>query len=404
VTCGSDHALPDYAQALARALSVAMPIEANERIALAHASRRVLASAIIADRDVPPFNRAQMDGYAIRAAELGQQTRWKVAHTIAAGHSAEVRVPPGQCVKIATGAPAPDDVDTVIPHEMSDRGDPVGFTIDSIERGHAVHARGADAKRGDVLIGPGTALAAHHLAIAATVGLTDVDVRRRPRAIVLSSGDEVRPVGASVLPHQIRNSNGVQTMELLSRFGAEPLENRHVPDEQGPTDDAVGQALAEADLVVTIGGISAGERDCFAGAFERLGVELALRGAAIQPGRPIVVGRTADAKVIVALPGNPVSSLACACLFIWPMVRNMLGMHDALPWRGVMLGEAVKPNSQRRAFRPAALREADNTVVVPKWAGSGDLCHTAMTHGLVELPVQQERVEAGTLLRFLPWP
>jgi molybdopterin molybdotransferase len=129
-----------------------------------------------------------------------------------------------------------------------------------------------------------------------------------------------------------------------------------------------------------------------------------LAGAAIQPGKPVRVGAAPGGATVVALPGNPVSGLACACLFIWPVVRAMLGLDPTPPWRPVTLAREVTPNPRRRAFRPAVLDEAHGTVTVPAWAGSGDLAHTATTDGILELLVQDGPIPAGTELRFLPWP
>ncbi|MCH7544947.1 MAG: molybdopterin molybdotransferase MoeA [Planctomycetes bacterium] len=395
--------LPDYRDALNQALAVVEPLPGTETIQLESCAGRVLAETITADRDLPPFNRAQMDGYALRASELGQLTEWPVITSIPAGNPGDVVVPPGQCVMIATGAPLPDDVDTVIQHELSDRGDPVHFTIDKVEPGRAVHPRGVDAKTGDTLIEPPVVLAAHHLGIAASAGKASLQVAIRPRVTILSSGDEIVAVGSDVLPHQIRNSNGLQTAELLRRFGADPSAIIHVHDELDETIDAVRTAIDSSDLIITIGGISAGVRDHFPVAFETCGIESALHRASIQPGKPIMVGRAPDGTIIVGLPGNPVSALVCACIFIWPIVRVMLGLSPDLPWRKVDLAEEVKANPNRRAFRPARLIDM-NTIVVPKWAGSGDLAHTTHTDGFVELPVQDEPVMTGTKLRFLAWP
>ena len=148
--------LPDYAEALGRALKGIEPLGRTTSVELSAAGGRVLGEPIIADRDLPPFDRAQMDGYALRAEEVGRVKTFAVQATIHAGQPADLSVPSGHCVAIATGAPLPDDVDTVIPHEQSDRGDPVRFAVDSIQPGHSVHARGADARRGDTLVAPGT--------------------------------------------------------------------------------------------------------------------------------------------------------------------------------------------------------------------------------------------------------
>ncbi len=396
-------ALPDYGEALQLALGAAHETGSTETLDLCDALGRVLREAIVADRDLPPFNRAQMDGYALRAAELRRYESFRVAGSVAAGQPANVRIPPGHCVAIATGAPLPDDADAVVPHEQSDRGEPVRFRTTDLPPGHAVHPRGADARRGDTLVAAGTVLAPQHLGIAAAVGRQKLAVALRPRTLVLTSGDEVVPPGAAVAGHQIRNSNAPMLVALLGRMGAEPIGHRHLPDQPGETSEALRGALAAADLVVTVGGVSAGERDCFPEAFRAHGIEIALRGAAIQPGRPVIVGRAPGGSLVVGLPGNPVSVLACACLFVWPIMRVMLGLEAALPWRPVELVERVTANPKRRAFRPAIL-EGQDRVRVPAWAGSGDLAHTSPTAGLVELPVQADAVPAGATLRFLPWP
>ncbi|MCP3903805.1 MAG: molybdopterin molybdotransferase MoeA [Planctomycetes bacterium] len=394
--------LPDYDDAVRRALSSARSLGTRETVSVTAAARRVLAEPVVADRPLPPFNRAQMDGYALRAAEVGAVEAWPVAARVAAGMPADVAVPPGHCVAIATGAPLPGDVDTVIPHEESDRGDPVRFTVAAVDRGRAVHPAGADARAGDVLIAPGTILGPHHLGIATAVGADHVEVARRPRACVLSSGDELRGPGEPVAVHQIRNSNGPMVTALLERCGAEPIAARLVRDERDETIDMVGAAL-DHDLVITIGGISAGERDHFPAAFDHHRIERSLAGAAIQPGKPVIVGRAPSGCVVVGLPGNPVSALACTCLFAWPIIRVMLGLDADLPWRSAVLAAPVKPNPRRRAFRPAATG-ADGRITVPTWAGSGDLAHTATTDGLAELPVRPELLERGEAVRFLAWP
>jgi len=396
--------LPDYDAALRAALDIVTPVDDQDVVALHEAINRTLAGPVTADRDLPAFNRAQMDGYAVRTADVKADGVLPVSATVSAGASPQVRVPPGACVKIATGAAVPDGLDAVIQHELSDRNDPVRFTVESIAPGHAIHRRGADAKAGDVLIESGTQLAAHHLGIAAAVGCAELKCIRRPTAAVLSSGDEVRDIEDDLQPHQIRNSNGPMVSELLRAMGAEPAAAHLLPDDRQQTIDTVARVIEDHDLLITIGGISAGERDHFPEAFDAAGVERAVAGASIQPGKPVIVGRAPNGTIIVGLPGNPVSSLACACLFIWPIVYRMLGNIDPLPWRTITLSQPVRPNPKRRAFRPARLNEDHSTGYVPPWAGSGDLAHTARTHGLAQLPVQGDELSAGAGVSFLPWP
>jgi molybdopterin molybdotransferase len=400
---------PDYGDALVAALSAARPLGRSESVTLDQAAGRVLDESIIADRDLPPFDRAQMDGYAARYEDLLSGRPLPVMGRIAAGTAAAIRIPPGGCVAIATGAPLPLEVDTVVQHELTDRGEPMRLKMPAAEaaqklrRGQSVHPRGVDAHRGDVIVAPGSVLGPQHLGLAATVGQVRLRVRARPRALILTSGDEVVAPERVPAPHQIRNSNTVMINELLRRFGAEPVRHEHLQDDRDMTTAAVGRALSESDLVVTVGGVSAGERDFFPTAFEAHSVRMAVNGASLQPGGPIMVGHAERGQVVVGLPGNPVSVLACACLFLWPLVRRLLDLSADLPWRKAQLAEAIVPNTERRAFRPAILLD-DGRVRVPSWAGSGDLVHTSTTHGLLELPIQSEPVEAGATLRLLPWP
>lgn len=400
-------ALPDYHAALARVLDAAAEPTEVEEIELRAAAGRVLAEVVRADRDYPPFNRATMDGYALRASELSSTEAFEVVGMVAAGSGVRPAVGPRQAVRIATGAPVPDAVDAVIPHEQSDRAEPVRFTIGSIEPGANIHPRGVDARAGQPLIEPGVVLGAQHMGILATVGCAAVRVRPRPRVAVLTSGDEVLPPNAPrVLQHQIRNAGSSMLPMMIDAMGGAAGQVAHVADEPAATAAAVQAALAEHDVLVTIGGISAGERDCFHAAFEAAGVEAVLRGAAIQPGKPVFVGRVLRgdrAGFVVALPGNPVSVLATAHLFLWPLLRRLCGCSASLPWTEVALAREVSPNARRQAFRPSSWARGSNCVEVLDWAGSGDLIHTSRADGLAALPVQSEPISAGDTLSFLPW-
>jgi molybdopterin molybdotransferase len=386
------------------------------RVPLDEAPGCTLAVDARADRDLPPFDRAMMDGYAVRPGDLSSGDRFRVTGDIAAGAPPRVHVPEGACVRIATGAAVPDGLDAVIPHEESDRANPVSFKNHSVSPGQAIHRRGADARAGDIVVMAGTVLAPHHLGILASIGSTSVEVARPPRAVILTSGDEVRPIEeSSIEPHHIRNSNAPLLAALIPRLGARFVRAEHLPDDAGTTVHAVARAIEEADLVITVGGVSAGERDFFPAAFDAAGVEMAVRGARLQPGRPIQIGRAPGGTIIVALPGNPVSALVTAHLFIWPIIRAMtspagsplpvergLGVRGILPWRALALAAPAKPNPSRQAFRPAILNDAD-TITIPKWSGSGDLVHTAPTHGIAALPEQASDVPAGAIVPFLAW-
>ncbi len=408
--------LPGYDAALERLLAAAPAPIAAERVALAAALGRTLREPIRADRDLPPFDRAAMDGYAVRAHEAAPGTTLAVTDDAPAGRAEVAAGPPGTCMRIATGAPVPAGLDAVVPHERTDRGEPVTITgSPAVQPGDAVHVRGADARSGDELVAPGTRLGPAHLGLAATVGLVEPLVARRPRVAVLTTGSEVLDPSADVAPHQIRNGNAPMLAALATAMGADVVRCEHVADDPGATEAAVTAAVAEAELLLTVGGISAGERDHVAGALAALGGEAVLRGAAIQPGKPITAVRMPAAggggegreggeggdRLALCLPGNPVSCLACACLFAWPLLARRLGATPP-PWRRVPLVAPVRPNRRREAFRPAV--RTGEGVSVPPWAGSGDLAHAAPTAGLVRLPIADEELPAGTPVPFLRWP
>lgn len=378
------------------------PVEA---VAIAEAAGRVLRQEIVADRDLPPFNRAQMDGYALRSADLRPDKPIAVVARIHAGMRWSEPVPVGACVAIATGAPVPDDLDTVIEHERSDRGNPVRFTS-TVAQGASIHRRGSDARAGATLLSPGAILTPAHIALAATVGLETLTVGRRPRISILTSGDEIRTTatGATdpIPEHVVRDSNGPMLELLVRGFGARVESRRHLPDDEAKTVAALAQAVEGSDIVITTGGISAGERDYVPRALAELGASFLLRRVRLQPGGPLTVARMPSGTLVVGLPGNPVSTLVCAHLFLWPIVLRLLGAAATIPWRDGVLGQPVRANPTRQAYRPGRCA-SDGTIVVPRWEGSGDLVHTAATDGIVELPLLEGEVPAGTRLRMLPW-
>ena len=401
------NALPDYQDALDHALHCAKALHRSECIPIDETGGRILAEAICADRDLPPFNRSAMDGYALRHADLAPGGTLPCCGHIAAGQPGDRTVAPGTCIAIATGAPVPDELDIVIPHEQTDRGDrdgrPVEFQATDRATGYAIHPRGADARAGDTLVPSGTCIEADHIGLAATVGCTTLRVSCKPRVVLLTSGDEVVSVETQPAAHQIRNGNGPMLRSLAVRMGAEVIDHHHLHDEPDAVRAALDCALQNADVVVTVGGISAGDRDFIPDQLAALGVIPLVTGAAIQPGKPVRIGHDDDGTFVVSLPGNPVSVLATACLFLWPLLHRLSGETRELPWRTVTLGSPVRANPRRSQFRPANL-ESTGMATVPSWSGSGDLVHASTTDGLLALPRQEDAVPEGTRLEFLQWP
>jgi molybdopterin molybdotransferase len=395
--------LPTYKEALRNALATLSPTITTETVPLEAILGRLVATDIIADRDFPPLDRSQMDGYAVVAIEVKNGATMRVVGEVAAGTTFEGEHEPATCVSIATGAPVPDCFDAVVQHELTDNGsDVVVFHCEGIKQGKSIHSKGVDAKAGDVLVAKHTKLAPQHIGIAASVGTDAIKVLSKPKVIVITSGDEVIAPDETPLPHQIRNGNNPMLTSAFASMGCDVVQTHHVLDDPEATDVIIAEALdGRCDLVVTIGGISAGKRDFFPAAFANSGVELVVKGAKIQPGKPIIVGKHTNA-VVLGLPGNPVSALVCSCVFGWPIVRSLQGVPAALPWQKASLVTEVKPNPNRVCFRPCQL--VDGKITVPSWQGSGDLVHTAKTNGLVQLPSSENALHEGDIVSCLTFP
>lgn len=405
--------LPSYEDALHTVLDGVVALN-PQTLALDQAAGRVLRQAVVADRDQPPFERSAMDGFAVCSTHWKPGQGWRIAGSVPAGAPWTGTADPARAVvQIATGAAVPPPFDAVVQVELAQvnaDAATVRFNLDHVAPWRNIHRRGADAASQAVLIPAGTTLGPHHLALAATAGVAQPTVTRRPRVVVLSSGDEVLAPStptAQLSPQQIRNSNGPLLTALLRGLGAEVLAHHHVADTQAAVTQACQAAAQEADLVVTAGGVSVGERDLFPGAWHAMGFDTRLHGVAMQPGKPVlsVRGVVADRPVhVLGLPGNPVSVLATAHLFMRPLLRALAGDARPLPWRRVTLAQPTQANAKRTAFRPAQLvGPGRDQAAVLAWRGSGDLAHTAEAHGLLALPAAAGEMPAGQPLSFLPF-
>ncbi|MAB73201.1 MAG: hypothetical protein CMJ54_11935 [Planctomycetaceae bacterium] len=378
---------------------------------------RVLAEPIHADRDHPPFDRATMDGYAVRTADLATGARLPVLGSIPAGGAMPEDVAAGGCVSIATGAAVPESLDAVVEHEATDRGDPLAVAAKDVREGRNIHRRGADAKAGDVLVPRGTRVdaAARAVAIAggAAVGTGLVSIRRPPRVAIVTTGDELRPAddpldrdGDAV---RIRDSNRPLLVDLIAdrwTFGGSLTRARHVTDEPAATARELDAAADDADLVVTVGGVSAGTLDLVPGHWSERGWKTLVRGVRMQPGKPFSAWLAPDGRTLaVGLPGNPVSAFACLHVLLRPWFDAFRGVEEPAAWRPMPLHTTTRANPRRPAFRPANLVITSDGIVevaIPGWRGSGDLPHLVGTTGFARLPVVDGEVPAGTPVEFLP--
>jgi len=381
---------------------------ATETIPLTDAIGRHVAEPIRLDRDHPPFDRATMDGIACRAADATPGAVLGIDRTIAAGTDPGTAPPPGAAVRIATGAAVPDGLDAVVERERLAALDEhrMRIELDDIRPGRHVHPRGADGRRGDVVVAAGTWLGAITLGVAAACGHDRPVVARRPRLAIVATGDELRapsdPLDGPGDAFRIRDGNRPMLILTCRDLGAEIVADRRVADDLDATTTTIADLLATVDLVITIGGVSAGDRDFVPAAADRLGLHAMLRGVRIQPGRPASAWCDSAGRLrLAALPGNSVSCLVTTHLLIRPWIDARLGRDPAAAWCTIRLAEPATPNPSRTACRPAIATPSG--AVVPAWNGSGDLPHVVGTHGLVRLPEQSTMIESGTELPWLPW-
>ncbi|WP_072391237.1 gephyrin-like molybdotransferase Glp [Hyphomicrobium sp. CS1GBMeth3] len=295
-----------------------------ETVSLGEADGRVLADDIAARLTQPPFNASAMDGYAVFGdgpAAVGD--RWTVVGESAAGHAFTGTVERGQAVRIFTGAPVPAGCGTVVIQENVSRTGDLVTAIDATRGGANIRLTGCDFADGDVLLARGRRLDAHTLTLAAAMGHADLPVARRPVVAILATGDELVAPGTLPGPDQIISSNPVGIGALVRRAGGVPRELGIAPDRMEDLAACIAEAK-DADVLVTIGGASVGDHDLVAEVLKREGLNLAFWKIALRPGKPLMFGRLGTTRVL-GLPGNPVSALITARVFLVPLIHALLG-------------------------------------------------------------------------------
>ncbi len=376
---------------------------ATEAVDLLAAAGRVLADPVVADRDIPPFPRSTRDGYAVRSGDLSQlPATLEVIGEIRAGetpNSLPAHIYPGQAVSIMTGAPVPSETDAVVMVEYTSRlGQHVEITRD-VASGENIVARGAEARQGGLLVDRGVRLNDAAIALAASVGKSRLEVYKRPRIAVLTTGDEIVGVDATPGRTQIRNSNSYSLAAQIFAAGGVPVLLPIAPDESEKLGRLIELGL-QSDLLLLTGGVSMGRYDLVEQVLAELGAEFFFTGAKIQPGRPVVFGRvrSAEHKYFFGLPGNPVSTMVTFELFARPMVEALAGMSPRkLTFLHSRLASEVRVKTGLRRFLPAILSgELENSQVHPvAWQGSGDIAATARANCYVVVPPDRELIAAG---------
>ena len=371
-----------------------------EMVELLNSVGRVLAERICADRDFPPFRRAMRDGYAVRAADIEKvPATVQVVGEIKAGALPQTfpsNVGPGEAAAIMTGAPAPDGADAVVMVEYTSLDGDRATITRSVSRGENIVPLGSEAKSGTVLLEPGTRLDYGTIAVAASVGREQVPVFRRPEVAILSTGDEVVPIGQAPAPTQIRNSNSYSLAAQVQAAGGTPRMLGIARDEIDHLRSLIDQGL-KSDLLLLAGGVSMGKYDLVEQVLADFGAEFFFTGAQIQPGRPIVFGRARD-RYFFGLPGNPLSTMVTFELFVTPMLEGLSGMGQRkLRFLHARLKSEIRTKTGLKRFLPGVFSgEFEKAEVeLADWHGSGDVAAMARSNCYVVIPPDRERIEAG---------
>ncbi len=387
-------------EALARLLAQAHPITDAESVPTVAAHGRVLAQPVVSGMDVPPMDNAQMDGYAVRCADVpAPGARLRVTQRVAAGHPGQP-LEPGTAARIFTGAPVPPGADAVVMQEatVADGGH---VTINEVPKpGAWIRRAGFDVKRGATVLAAGHRLRPQDCGLAASVGVARLTVVRRPRVAVFFTGDELVMPGEPLPPGRIYNSNRFVLRGLLERLGCTVIDLGIVPDDYERTRRAFVEAAARADLIVTSGGVSVGEEDHVKPAVQAEGT-LDLWQIAMKPGKPLAFGAVAGVPFI-GLPGNPVSSFVTFLLFGRPFILRRQGVEDvapkALPLRAEF--DWPRPDKRREFLRVRVNPEGALEIFANQ--NSAVLTSTCWADGLVDLPAG-ETIARGQTVRYLPF-
>ena len=374
-TEGISEPLLSYQEALERLLP-RVPSPLSVRTPLLSSLGKVLARSVSADRDLPPFDKSFMDGYAVRSQDaVSPSAKLKIVGTVAAGSSSLPTVGIGEAAQIMTGAPLPPGADAVQMVEKTRALDGALVELtEAVRPGQNVSFRGTEVKCGDVVLPAGRYIGAADIGVLATFGRTEVEVLKAPKAVIISTGDELVSVDQSPSFGQIRNSNGPMLWALCQELGVEAEVFPAVRDNPGEIAEAIDEAL-KSDLVLLSGGVSMGEYDYVYRVLGERGVDLIFHKVAVKPGKPIYVGKKA-ASMVFGLPGNPVSAFVTFQLFVRPSVRRWMGYDSgSLPRIEATLSQNVKQKPGRTFFKPARAfwRQGRFEVEPVETKGSADL-------------------------------
>jgi molybdenum cofactor synthesis domain-containing protein len=381
-----------------------------ESVTLSNALGRVLAEDIIADCDLPPFDRAQMDGYAVRAEDVSATpARLRIAGETAAGRGWHHEMKPGEAVRIMTGAPVPAGADAVQQVELTREVDDAKFVeiLQSVEVGRSIVRRAAEIKSGETVLRAGEDINAAMIATLASFGYAEVKVGRRPRVAIMATGTELVDIDQKPGRDQIRDSNNYTLAAYATLAGAHVERLPLAGDDREELKRQMSAAAERSDVLITSGGVSMGVYDFTKAALKELGAEIFFERVALRPGKPTVFGRIGE-TLVFGLPGNPVSVAVTFNLFARTALRSMQGAKQPeMIEETAILSRDLKGSIERESYLPAILYSDEKGTLMAeplKWGGSSDFVSFARATALIDVPAGVKMIKAGSRVTFVRLP
>jgi molybdopterin molybdotransferase len=364
---------------------------------------RVLAETIKTDRDLPAFNRVTMDGIAIKyeAIENGITT-FAIKATQAAGDKPSEINNDNECIEIMTGAALPESVDTVIRYEDVEIKDgKARLLIADIKPGQNIHLKGADKKQGEIILKPGQVITPAVISLVASVGETELRVKRLPRVVIVSSGDELVEVAATPSPYQIRRSNSYMVQAILAQQGIKAV-TMHISDDPETIRNQLGICLQNYDVILLSGGISMGKFDYIPQALQELQVQQIFHQVQQRPGKPFWFGRHDNGVVVFAFPGNPVATFMCTQRYFVPWLHASLGIDNKKQVFAILDSDfAFQPQLEYYLQVKLHFNAQGQLLVTPvEGNGSGDFANLADTDAFMELPLEKSEFSKGEVYKI----
>lgn len=375
----------------------------EETIPFELALGKVLAEPIKADRDLPPFNRVTMDGIAINYQAIQEGIRtFRIKATQAAGDEPIEITELNECIEIMTGAVLPVSVNTIIRYEdVEIRAGLASIHVQEIKQGQNIHVRGADKKQGEVLAASGQLVSPAIISLAASVGKTHLLVKKMPKVVIISSGDELVDVHETPSPYQIRKSNSYTVKAVLQQQGLQP-DILHIPDDPEITKAQIQQCLLNYDVLLLSGGISMGKFDYIPQALEDLHVEKTFHKVAQRPGKPFWFGTYQGKVLVFAFPGNPVATFMCLHRYFLTWLRATLGLPQQ-PHVYAVIDKDFRFQPALQYYLQVKLNSniQGQLIASPvEGNGSGDFANLADTEAFLELPMEREDFKRGEVFRI----